>query len=160
MNVHDSIRMESVLRAAGGVAVDGPEEADLVVFNTCSVREKAEQKLRSEVGKLAAVKLVRPGLVVAVAGCVAQQEGEQLLGRVRHIDLVVGPDNVSELPALLAEQMSGAPPLKDFPAEHEACPDGADRALDGAIMTHPDARDPELMKKLAAIVARALAAAR
>ena len=110
MNVHDSIRMESVLRAAGGVAVDGPEEADLVVFNTCSVREKAEQKLRSEVGKLAAVKLVRPGLVVAVAGCVAQQEGEQLLGRVRHIDLVVGPDNVSELPALLAEQMSGAPP--------------------------------------------------
>ncbi len=110
MNVHDSIRMEGVLRAAGGIAVERPDEADLVVFNTCSVREKAEQKLRSEVGKLAAIKLARPDLVVAVAGCVAQQEGEKLLARVRHVDLVVGPDNLSELPALLAEQMSGAPP--------------------------------------------------
>src|SRR5208283_3714388 len=72
--------------------------------------EKAEQKLRSEVGKLAAVKLARPDLVVAVAGCVAQQEGEKLIGRVRHVDLVVGPDNMSELPALFFEQMSGAPP--------------------------------------------------
>ncbi|HXN32432.1 MAG TPA: tRNA (N6-isopentenyl adenosine(37)-C2)-methylthiotransferase MiaB [Polyangiaceae bacterium] len=110
MNVHDSIRMDGVLRAAGGVAVETPDDADLVVFNTCSVREKAEQKLRSEVGKLAAIKLARPELIVAVAGCVAQQEGEKLLARVRHVDLVVGPDNVSELPALLAEQMSGAPP--------------------------------------------------
>ena len=60
MNVHDSIRMEGVLRAAGGVSVETPDEADLVIFNTCSVREKAEQKLRSEVGKLAAVKVLRP----------------------------------------------------------------------------------------------------
>ena len=111
MNVHDSERMESVLRAAGGAAVPSAEDADLIVFNTCSVREKAEQKLRSEVGKLAALKRARPGLVIAVAGCVAQQEGEKLLGRVRHIDLVVGPDNVNELPALLMEQMAGAPPI-------------------------------------------------
>ncbi len=111
MNAHDSDRMAGVLRAAGGVAVDGPEEADLVVFNTCSVREKAEQKLRSEVGKLAPLKRQRPDLVIAVAGCVAQQEGEALLARVRHIDLVIGPDNVEELPGLLMEQMAGAPPM-------------------------------------------------
>jgi tRNA-2-methylthio-N6-dimethylallyladenosine synthase len=111
MNVHDSDRMEGVLRSAGGLAVSSEHDADLVVFNTCSVREKAEQKLRSEVGKLAPLKRARPGLVVAVAGCVAQQEGERLLERVRHIDLVVGPDNVPELPALLLEQMAGAPPV-------------------------------------------------
>jgi tRNA-2-methylthio-N6-dimethylallyladenosine synthase len=111
MNVHDSDRMEGVLRAAGGVAVAEADEADLVVFNTCSVREKAEQKLRSEVGKLAPLKRTRPDLVVAVAGCVAQQEGEKLLERVPHIDLVLGPDNVPELPALLLEQMAGAPPV-------------------------------------------------
>ena len=110
MNVHDSDRMDGVLRAAGGAPVQTAEEADLVVFNTCSVREKAEQKLRSEVGKLAPLKRARPELVVAVAGCVAQQEGERLLARVGHVDLVLGPDNVAELPALLAEQLSGAPP--------------------------------------------------
>ncbi len=117
MNAHDSERMEGVLRAAGGVAAARIEEADLVVFNTCSVREKAEQKLRSEVGRLAAIKRERPGLVVAVAGCVAQQEGERLLERIRHIDIVIGPDNIPELPALLMEQMAGAPPVAR--AEHD-----------------------------------------
>src|SRR5450631_1084576 len=111
MNVHDSDRMEEVLRAHGWTAVESAEDADLVVFNTCSVREKAEQKLRSEVGKLAPLKLARPDLVIAVAGCVAQQEGEKLLARIRHIDLVVGPDNVSELPALVMDQLGGAPPM-------------------------------------------------
>ena len=81
------------------------------MFNTCSVREKAEQKLRSEVGKLAPLKRDNPDLVIAVAGCMAQQEGEKLLDRIRHIDLVVGPDNVPELPALVLEQMGGAPPV-------------------------------------------------
>lgn len=110
MNAHDSDRMEGVLRAAGGAAVEREDDADLIVFNTCSVREKAEQKLRSEVGKLAPLKRARPDLVVAVAGCVAQQEGEKLLERVKHVDLVVGPDNIAELPALVLEQMGGAPP--------------------------------------------------
>jgi tRNA-2-methylthio-N6-dimethylallyladenosine synthase len=111
MNVHDSERMAVVLRAAGGTDVDRVEEADLIVFNTCSVREKAEQKLRSEVGKLAPLKREHPGLVIAVAGCVAQQEGEKLLQRMRHIDLVVGPDNLAELPGLVLEQLAGAPPV-------------------------------------------------
>jgi tRNA-2-methylthio-N6-dimethylallyladenosine synthase len=86
------------------------DEADLVVFNTCSVRERAEQKLRSEAGKLAKLKRQRPDLVLCVAGCVAQQEGERLLRQIPHVDLVVGPDNIAELPALVLDQQAGAPP--------------------------------------------------
>jgi tRNA-2-methylthio-N6-dimethylallyladenosine synthase len=111
MNVHDTDRMAGVLRAAGGIAVEAVEQADLVVLNTCSVRERAEQKLRSEVGKLAPLKRARPDMVIAVAGCVAQQEGESLLKRMRHIDLVIGPDNIAELPALALEQWGGSPPV-------------------------------------------------
>ncbi len=110
MNAHDSERMESVLVAHGWVAAPRAEEADLVVFNTCSVRERAEQKLRSEAGKLAPLKRRRPDLVICVAGCVAQQEGERLLRQIPHVDLVVGPDNIAELPALVLDQQSGAPP--------------------------------------------------
>jgi tRNA-2-methylthio-N6-dimethylallyladenosine synthase len=110
MNAHDSDRMEEVLRAHGWKAADTIDDADLVVLNTCSVREKAEQKLRSEVGKLAPLKKKNPELVVAVAGCVAQQEGEKLLARVPHLDLVIGPDNLGELPALVEDQIAGAPP--------------------------------------------------
>ena len=110
MNAHDSDRMSEVLEAHGWTAAASVEEADLVVLNTCSVREKAEQKLRSEVGKLARFKDARRGgMVLAVAGCVAQQEGEKLLSRVKALDLVIGPDNLAELPQLVAEQMAGAP---------------------------------------------------
>lgn len=111
MNVHDTDRMAGVLRAAGGVDVHAAEDADLVVLNTCSVRERSEQKLRSEVGKLAPLKRARPDMVIAVAGCVAQQEGAALLKRMRHVDLVIGPDNIAELPALAIEQWGGAPPV-------------------------------------------------
>ena len=110
MNAHDSDRMEEVLRASGWSRAESVEEADLVVLNTCSVREKAEQKLRSEVGKLAPLKAKNPGLVLVVAGCVAQQEGEKLLARVRHLDLLIGPDNIADLPALVRDHMDGAPP--------------------------------------------------
>ena len=110
MNAHDSDRMEEVLRASGWTRAECAEDADLIVLNTCSVREKAEQKLRSEVGKLAPLKAKNPGLVLAVAGCVAQQEGEKLLARVGHLDLLIGPDNIADLPALAREQMDGAPP--------------------------------------------------
>ena len=110
MNVHDSERLAETLAAHGWKEAETPEGAELVIFNTCSVREKAEQKLRSEVGKLAPLKKARPDLVICVAGCVAQQEGEKLLERVRHIDIVVGPDNLGELPALVEEQRQGSMP--------------------------------------------------
>ncbi|WP_434041676.1 MULTISPECIES: tRNA (N6-isopentenyl adenosine(37)-C2)-methylthiotransferase MiaB [Sorangium] len=111
MNVHDSERMHDVLRRAGYTEAGGPEEADVLVLNTCSVREKAEQKLRSEVGRLARWKREREGRVVVVAGCVAQQEGERLLKQMRAIDVVVGPDNIPELPGLLGDLALGGLPV-------------------------------------------------
>jgi tRNA-2-methylthio-N6-dimethylallyladenosine synthase len=110
MNVHDSERMHEVLRRAGYAEAE-PAAADVIVLNTCSVREKAEQKLRSEVGRLMKQKRARRELVLVVAGCVAQQEGEQILRRMRGVDLVVGPDNIAELPRLLDELALGSPPL-------------------------------------------------
>ena len=110
MNVHDSDRIGEVLRGQGWAEVATAEAAELVLLNTCSVREKAEQKLRSEVGRLARLKKQNPELILAVAGCVAQQEGEALAHRFRDVDLVLGPDNVPELPALLEAQRAGAPP--------------------------------------------------
>lgn len=111
MNVHDSERMHEVLRRAGYTESDDPRDADVVVLNTCSVREKAEQKLLSEVGRLAKWKRTHPEMVLVVAGCVAQQEGERLLTRSQGIDLVLGPDNIPELPRLLDDIGLGAPPL-------------------------------------------------
>jgi tRNA-2-methylthio-N6-dimethylallyladenosine synthase len=109
MNVHDSERMHEVLRGAGYTEADAGV-ADVIVLNTCSVREKAEQKLRSEVGRLAKQKRNQRDLVVVVAGCVAQQEGERLVKQLQGIDLVLGPDNIPELPRLLEELALGAPP--------------------------------------------------
>jgi tRNA-2-methylthio-N6-dimethylallyladenosine synthase len=109
MNVHDSDRMLEVLTSAG--LSEAPEaDADVVILNTCSVREKAEQKLRSELGKLNAERRDKPGRLLVVAGCVAQQEGERLLSRGLGADLIVGPDNIRELPFLLYDLASGGLP--------------------------------------------------
>jgi tRNA-2-methylthio-N6-dimethylallyladenosine synthase len=111
MNVHDSERMEEVLVRSGSEVVEGADDAEVVVLNTCSVREKAEQKLRSEVGRLARLKRRRPNMVLVVAGCLAQQEGEKILRQIPSVDLVLGPDNIVELPELLREIQLGAPPM-------------------------------------------------
>ncbi|MCC7541107.1 MAG: tRNA (N6-isopentenyl adenosine(37)-C2)-methylthiotransferase MiaB [Deltaproteobacteria bacterium] len=109
MNVHDSERIGEVLVSAGWAQTDDEAHADLIVLNTCSVREKAEQKLRSLVGTLRPARA--RGAIIAVAGCVAQQEGERLLATMRHVDVVIGPDNIAELPALVADAEVGAPPV-------------------------------------------------
>ncbi len=111
MNSHDSERIGEVLRGAGHSEAVGLDDADLVLLNTCSIREKAEQKLRSEVGRLALLKQKRPELTIAVAGCVAQQEGEGLLRRMPDVDLLLGPDNIPELPRLLLEAEGRAEPV-------------------------------------------------
>ena len=109
MNVHDSRRIEEVLSAAGYQATDDLEDAGLVVVNTCSIREKAEHKLMSLLGTLSP-QHGAPERRIVVAGCVAQQEGETLLKKAPHVDLVLGPDNIPELPALLDAADAGAPP--------------------------------------------------
>jgi tRNA-2-methylthio-N6-dimethylallyladenosine synthase len=110
MNQHDSDRLRDVLVDAGYTAAEGLESADLVLLNTCSVREKAEQKLRSEVGRIGMLKRERPGLMIAVAGCVAQQEGQKLVKKLPQIDVVIGPDQALALPRLLEEVEQGGLP--------------------------------------------------
>lgn len=109
MNAHDSRRIEETLLEEGYEPSDDPQEADLLVVNTCSIREKAEHKLLSLLGRLRPLKEARPGALLVVAGCVAQQEGATLLKKAPHIDVVIGPDNIPDLPALLKsrEQREG-----------------------------------------------------
>ena len=111
MNVHDSRRIEEVLRSSGYREATEPALADLLIVNTCSVREKAEHKLMSLLGTFRPFKEGRRGTVLAVAGCVAQQEGERLLKKAPFVDIVLGPDNIPELPALIRDVEQGAPPV-------------------------------------------------
>lgn len=111
MNVHDSRRIEEVLRSIGYREAPEPALADLLLVNTCSVREKAEHKLMSLLGTLRPFKEGRPGTLVAVAGCVAQQEGERLQRKAPFVDIVLGPDNIPELPALIRGVEQGGPPV-------------------------------------------------
>src|SRR5262245_40399557 len=98
MNVHDSLRIEEVLAGGGYAATEAAEGADLIVFNTCSIREKADHKLRSAVGKFRELKEQKRDLVMVVAGCMAQQRGDALLDEIDLVDVVIGPDNIAELP--------------------------------------------------------------
>jgi tRNA-2-methylthio-N6-dimethylallyladenosine synthase len=111
MNAHDSERIEDVLLERGYERTDDSSLADLVVINTCSVREKAEHKLMSLLGTLRPLKDGKRDLVIAVAGCVAQQEGRALLDKARHLDVVIGPDNIGELPDLVESVRAGGPPI-------------------------------------------------
>jgi tRNA-2-methylthio-N6-dimethylallyladenosine synthase len=110
MNVHDSSRMAEILMLAGYRAVDTVDDADVVILNTCSVRDKAEQKLRSEVGRLGMRKSKGQPLTIVVAGCVGQQEGRKLIRAAPEIDLVIGPDNIADLPGQLEELNLGGLP--------------------------------------------------
>src|SRR2546429_4010566 len=105
MNVYDSHRMADTLAPEGFAETATPEDADLVILNTCHIREKAAEKVYSELGRVRALKqaAARDGrrVVVAVAGCVAQAEGREILRRAGAVDLVVGPQSYHRLPALL-----------------------------------------------------------
>jgi tRNA-2-methylthio-N6-dimethylallyladenosine synthase len=103
MNAYDSARMAELLAPHGYGLARAAEEADLVILNTCHIREKAGEKVYSEIGRLRALKTARPGLTIAVAGCVAQAEGEEMLRRAPIVDLVVGPQSYHRLPELLAQ---------------------------------------------------------
>ncbi|MBL9062194.1 tRNA (N6-isopentenyl adenosine(37)-C2)-methylthiotransferase MiaB [Tabrizicola sp.] len=115
MNVYDSERMAEALGAKGYVTTDVVEEADMVLLNTCHIREKASEKLYSDLGRLRALKAERPGMKVGVAGCVAQAEGEEILRRSSVVDLVVGPQAYHRLPAMV--EAGGRQVDTDFPVE-------------------------------------------
>ncbi len=103
MNEYDSARMADVLRESDGLEpTDDPQQADVILLNTCSVREKAQEKVFSQLGKFRLLKRRRPALVIGVGGCVASQEGEGLLERAPFVDLVFGPQTIHRLPAMIA----------------------------------------------------------
>jgi tRNA-2-methylthio-N6-dimethylallyladenosine synthase len=109
MNEYDSEKITDVLRAQQGwEPAARAEDADLIVFNTCSIRDKAQHKMRSDLGRLQALKAQRPGLLIGVGGCVASQEGAALLDDVPFVDVVFGPQTLHRLPALIdARRSSG-----------------------------------------------------
>jgi len=105
MNEYDSGKIADVLKdQAGYELTDTPEEADLVVFNTCSIREKAQEKVFSDLGRIREIKALRPGQQIAVGGCVASQEGANIIRRAPYVDMVFGPQTLHRLPELLAKR--------------------------------------------------------
>ena len=111
MNEYDSDKMADVLRASDGLeSVATPEEADVILFNTCSVREKAQEKVFSDLGRARQLKQLKPGLVIGVGGCVASQEGAAIVARAPYVDVVFGPQTLHRLPQLIAlRRLSGRP---------------------------------------------------
>jgi tRNA-2-methylthio-N6-dimethylallyladenosine synthase len=102
MNEYDSDKMLDVLGDAEGmIRTDSPDEADVILFNTCSVREKAQEKVFSDLGRIRHLKEQNPGLVIGVGGCVASQEGEQIVKRAPYVDVVFGPQTLHRLPELI-----------------------------------------------------------
>jgi len=109
MNEYDSLKLEKILENTHQ-KVDSPEKADLVLINTCSVRDKPEQKLYSLLGRMSELKAEKPNLLIGVCGCVAQQEGENIVKRSKAVDLVFGTHNLSLVPSLIERRQSGLPP--------------------------------------------------
>ena len=122
MNEYDSARMADVLRESRGYTLtDKPEEADLILINTCSVREKPQEKLFSELGRYKALKRKRPEMQIGVGGCVASQEGEAIGRRAPYVDIIFGPQTLHRLPGLLQQSAGASEPVVDiaFPAEEK-----------------------------------------
>ncbi|MCZ7566684.1 MAG: tRNA (N6-isopentenyl adenosine(37)-C2)-methylthiotransferase MiaB [Burkholderiales bacterium] len=114
MNEYDSAKMVDVLAAADGIEPTGrPEDADLILFNTCSVREKAQEKVFSDLGALRHLKRAKPDLLIGVGGCVASQEGAAIVARAPFVDIVFGPQTLHRLPALIRARRSAGKPQVD-----------------------------------------------
>jgi tRNA-2-methylthio-N6-dimethylallyladenosine synthase len=105
MNEYDSDKMADVLNASEEIIkTDNPEEADIILFNTCSVREKAQEKVFHDLGRVKHLKKLNPNLVIGVGGCVASQEGDAIVARAPYVDIVFGPQTLHRLPQLIAQQ--------------------------------------------------------
>ena len=122
MNEYDSARLADVLRESHGlVLTEQPEDADVLLLNTCSIREKAQEKVFSQLGRWRPWKVARPDLVIGVGGCVASQEGEAIRARAPYVDLVFGPQTLHRLPQMLRDLEAGRQPLVDvsFPVDEK-----------------------------------------
>ena len=115
MNEYDSAKIADVLHAAHGAEpTERPEDADLIVFNTCSVREKAQEKVFADLGRVRHLKRAKPGLMIAVGGCVASQEGAAIVERAPFVDVVFGPQTLHRLPQLLERRRATGMPQVDI----------------------------------------------
>ena len=115
MNEYDSDKMADVLGASDGlVRTESADDADVILFNTCSIREKAQEKVFSDLGRLKELKRSKPGLIIGVGGCVASQEGEAIVKRAPHVDMVFGPQTLHRLPQLIAARRSSGAPQVDI----------------------------------------------
>src|SRR5438093_5578387 len=115
MNEYDSAKITDVLRVAQGAEPTArPEDADLIVFNTCSVREKAQEKVFADLGRVRHLKRAKPGLMIAVGGCVASQEGAAIVERSPFVDVVFGPQTLHRLPQLLERRRATGEPQVDI----------------------------------------------
>src|SRR5690349_11445673 len=115
MNEYDSAKMADVLAAAEGFEkTSDPAQADLILFNTGSVREKAQEKVFADLGRVRALKQARPGVMIGVGGCVASQEGEEIVRRAPYVDLVFGPQTLHRLPQLIADRRVTGRPQVDI----------------------------------------------
>ncbi len=118
MNVYDSERMAEALGGEGYEETQTPDDADMILLNTCHIREKAAEKVYSELGRFKGLRAANPDLKIGVAGCVAQAEGEEIMRRQPMVDLVVGPQTYHRLPDMMAKVNEGAKALDtDFPDE-------------------------------------------
>ena len=118
MNVYDSERMSEALGADGYEKTDNPDEADMILLNTCHIREKAAEKIYSELGRYKELKASKPELKIGVAGCVAQAEGEEIIKRQPLVDLVVGPQSYQNIAGLAAKAVDGTKQIDiNFPKE-------------------------------------------
>ncbi len=114
MNIHDSEKMLGILEQEGYTETSNPNDAELIIFNTCSIRQKAEQKFYSELGRIKTFKKKRPGMQIAVAGCIAQQEGENILRKAPYVSFIFGPQNIHALKKFVSGRIA-ATALKDNP---------------------------------------------
>ncbi|MEQ1674961.1 MAG: tRNA (N6-isopentenyl adenosine(37)-C2)-methylthiotransferase MiaB, partial [Candidatus Nitrotoga sp.] len=115
MNEYDSDKMADVLRASEGMTRTGVlEDADLILFNTCSVREKAQEKVFSDLGRVRLLKVAKPDLLIGVGGCVASQEGAAIVKRAPYVDMVFGPQTLHRLPQLMAARRASGDPQIDI----------------------------------------------
>jgi tRNA-2-methylthio-N6-dimethylallyladenosine synthase len=119
MNEHDSERMTGILEAEGFALSSSVDGAEMIILNTCSIREKAEQKFYSELGRLRELKEQNPRLKIAVAGCIAQQEGKKLLSRAPHVDMVFGPSDIAGLSSIVDRTLGRRSPVVEINGDPE-----------------------------------------
>lgn len=115
MNEYDSSKMADVLKASHDLSItDNPEEADVILLNTCAIREKAQEKVFSQLGQWREIKKKKPDVIIGVGGCVASQEGGDILKRAPYVDMVFGPQTLHRLPEMLDERLKCQKPVIDI----------------------------------------------